>query len=168
MPTKNSVVRAVRLTKDDNDKIEMYITKYGCTFNHAMHLIIGEVFGDYQISIADFIDMSGEKSDDTAEKRYEYEALRTKLPELLGRKCRRCGSSNNIEYHHIKPLSMGGSNDLENLIPLCVDCHDYVHSGKTRESDKKLLDRIAELENEIKEKDRKIAALKSAIVALGE
>ena len=35
-----------------------------------------------------------------------------------------------IEYHHIIPISAGGDNRLNNIIPLCVDCHDKVHYSR--------------------------------------
>lgn len=31
------------------------------------------------------------------------------------------------EVHHIKPLSKGGGNDLENLMALCKSCHAKIH-----------------------------------------
>lgn len=33
-----------------------------------------------------------------------------------------------IEIHHIKPQSEGGSDTLENAIPLCFDCHADMRS----------------------------------------
>ena len=33
-----------------------------------------------------------------------------------------------IEIHHIHPRNQGGSDDLDNLIPLCFDCHQEVGS----------------------------------------
>lgn len=30
------------------------------------------------------------------------------------------------EVHHIKPLSDGGTNDLDNLMPLCKSCHSRI------------------------------------------
>jgi len=35
----------------------------------------------------------------------------------------------NLNVHHIKPLSKGGSNKLTNLTILCVGCHRAVHQG---------------------------------------
>jgi len=34
---------------------------------------------------------------------------------------------NHLELHHIKPRSFGGSNEPENLLPLCSKCHKKVH-----------------------------------------
>ena len=42
-------------------------------------------------------------------------------------KCSRCGGTNKIEIHHKLPKSEGGTDTLENLIPLCLACHDYIH-----------------------------------------
>lgn len=32
-----------------------------------------------------------------------------------------------MQVHHIKPVSMGGNDDLENLILLCKECHVNIH-----------------------------------------
>lgn len=45
--------------------------------------------------------------------------------------CQCCGKKNcRIEAHHIVFRSKNGSNDLENYITLCEDCHKAVHLGK--------------------------------------
>ena len=45
--------------------------------------------------------------------------------------CQVCKSKNTrLEVHHIKYRSQGGTDDLDNLITLCADCHKKVHSGK--------------------------------------
>lgn len=38
--------------------------------------------------------------------------------------CRICGTFNNLETHHIKPLSEGGKDIPENVVFLCRECHD--------------------------------------------
>jgi hypothetical protein len=38
-------------------------------------------------------------------------------------KCKYCGSIDNLEIDHIKPLARGGSNDLDNLQILCGPCN---------------------------------------------
>ena len=46
-------------------------------------------------------------------------------------KCQCCGKKNcGLQVHHIKFRSNGGSDDLENLITLCEDCHKAVHACK--------------------------------------
>ena len=44
--------------------------------------------------------------------------------------CQCCGKKNcRLEVHHIKFKSNGGTDDEENLITLCEDCHKGVHAG---------------------------------------
>ena len=41
-------------------------------------------------------------------------------------KCAKCGNPYSyLEIHHIIPRYRGGSDDLDNLIPLCWECHTY-------------------------------------------
>lgn len=51
------------------------------------------------------------------------------------RVCDVCGYDKGIEVHHIKPRSLGGTDDEENLIPLCRRCHKLVHSLGVSESE---------------------------------
>ena len=44
--------------------------------------------------------------------------------------CERCVGVK-IEVHHIVPKQKGGSDDIENLIPLCFDCHQEVGGYNT-------------------------------------
>lgn len=45
--------------------------------------------------------------------------------------CQCCGKRNcRVEAHHIVFRSKNGSNDLENYVTLCEDCHKAVHLGK--------------------------------------
>lgn len=45
--------------------------------------------------------------------------------------CQHCGAKNvRLEVHHIKYRSQGGSDDLDNLITLCEDCHHNLHKGE--------------------------------------
>ncbi|MCB0422307.1 MAG: HNH endonuclease [Bdellovibrionales bacterium] len=40
----------------------------------------------------------------------------------------RCLESTRIEIHHIRPLHLGGSDNLENLVTLCQEHHRCLHS----------------------------------------
>ncbi|MBN1812655.1 MAG: HNH endonuclease [Anaerolineae bacterium] len=55
-----------------------------------------------------------------------------------GRRCCICGSLHNIQLHHIIVTEEGGTDDIDNAIPLCPNCHDEVHgryaSGRTTRS----------------------------------
>jgi len=44
--------------------------------------------------------------------------------------CSHCQCEEELEVHHIVPLSKGGKNDVENLTILCHDHHMEVHRGK--------------------------------------
>ena len=43
--------------------------------------------------------------------------------------CARCGKIKAVEIHHCIPISIGGKDDFNNLIPLCEDCHKKVHES---------------------------------------
>ena len=44
--------------------------------------------------------------------------------------CEQCQKNGRItpaeEVHHIKPLSQGGTNDVDNLMSLCTSCHSEI------------------------------------------
>lgn len=50
--------------------------------------------------------------------------------EILGCTCINCGATENIEYHHIVPLCVGGTNRLTNIVPVCLRCHKAIHGEK--------------------------------------
>ena len=43
--------------------------------------------------------------------------------------CRFCKTTHNLTPHHIVFRSQGGTDDLSNLLTLCLRCHDAVHAG---------------------------------------
>lgn len=45
-----------------------------------------------------------------------------------GGKCLRCGTTDNVTKDHIQPISRGGSNDINNLQPLCGPCNSWKHT----------------------------------------
>lgn len=52
----------------------------------------------------------------------DYKALKDKF-DKLGNKCVMCGSEENITIDHIIPITKGGTNDIDNLQPLCKSCN---------------------------------------------
>jgi hypothetical protein len=41
--------------------------------------------------------------------------------------CDNCGSSQNVQRHHMHPVQYGGSDSPSNIILLCKDCHEEEH-----------------------------------------
>jgi hypothetical protein len=57
-------------------------------------------------------------------------ALRQARAVVLARdkhRCRACSTSHGLEVHHVVMRSLGGSDEPDNLIALCRDCHTSVH-----------------------------------------
>lgn len=55
--------------------------------------------------------------------------LTDKEKQQVGTICANCQSLENLQYHHIVPLYLGGSNLLSNFVCLCSDCHKTIHTG---------------------------------------
>ncbi len=48
-----------------------------------------------------------------------------------GRRCCICHNYHNVSAHHIFPISEGGTDNIDNAITLCPNCHDVVHEKST-------------------------------------
>ena len=44
--------------------------------------------------------------------------------------CQICGSTEDVEGHHILNYQFGGAASLDNIVTLCRKCHKQVHRGK--------------------------------------
>lgn len=53
-----------------------------------------------------------------------WKNLRLKVFERDGGKCSICGNESSLTIDHIIPIFEGGTNSLENLRLLCIDCHN--------------------------------------------
>ena len=61
---------------------------------------------------------------------YGYSSRREAILHRDNYTCQCCSKKNcRLEVHHIKFKSNGGTDDEENLITLCEDCHKGVHAG---------------------------------------
>lgn len=60
---------------------------------------------------------------------YNRESFRKELKDKLGCKCVNCESEENVQYHHIVPLALGGTNKITNIVPLCGNCHKLAHGA---------------------------------------
>jgi len=62
--------------------------------------------------------------------RLDPDAYKAICKEVLSRdswRCQNCGASENLQVHHIQSRSKLGHDSLENLITLCVSCHEALH-----------------------------------------
>jgi 5-methylcytosine-specific restriction endonuclease McrA len=59
--------------------------------------------------------------------RGEYGQSRDRVLERDRWKCQRCGSSVNLQVHHVRYRGRLGPDALDNLISLCADCHAEEH-----------------------------------------
>jgi 5-methylcytosine-specific restriction endonuclease McrA len=60
---------------------------------------------------------------ETLVHRYRFSNIAKALIDLTKAKCYLCGHK--AEHrHHVIPVCRGGRNELNNLVPLCVKCHD--------------------------------------------
>lgn len=67
------------------------------------------------------------------ELRDEWEhstVLRIMVRNVCGSVCYNCGETENIEYHHVVPLKLGGTNNTSNIVALCHRCHCAAHHGR--------------------------------------
>lgn len=61
-------------------------------------------------------------------KEFQSYTFRSNLKMIKGNTCVNCGKDDIVEYHHIVPLILGGTNNLDNIVPLCCECHDKAHT----------------------------------------
>jgi hypothetical protein len=59
----------------------------------------------------------------------KYEAAKQQMFVRDGRRCRHCRSRNNLTPHHMVLRSGCGKDVVENLLCLCVHCHNAIHEG---------------------------------------
>lgn len=60
-------------------------------------------------------------------KRSRPSHKKTKIIGRDGYSCAECGSTEDLELHHIVPVSLGGSDEDSNLQLLCKVCHHRRH-----------------------------------------
>lgn len=58
-----------------------------------------------------------------------WEKVRRQALDAAGYRCQDCGRAGRLECHHVQPVHLGGSlYDLDNVRPLCRDCHLKIHA----------------------------------------
>lgn len=56
-------------------------------------------------------------------ERWDWMAVRARVIQRDGGKCRQCGRTENLQVDHIRPVAKGGVTTLSNLWTLCALCH---------------------------------------------
>ena len=56
------------------------------------------------------------------------------------KKCAVCGSIENLHHHHFIPLSLGGKDEDENILTLCIKHHNFIHKLEGNLDHKKLIE----------------------------
>ena len=56
--------------------------------------------------------------------------VRQRVLKRDGYKCTRCGSTDDLEIHHVIPAADGGPTSMENLIVLCHQHHGEAEAAK--------------------------------------
>lgn len=60
---------------------------------------------------------------DNLKRKEHFKYIKEHKPE----RCGKCGSTDNLEFHHMIPLEFGGDSIDENEYPLCANCHRRFH-----------------------------------------
>lgn len=61
---------------------------------------------------------------------YNRESFRKELKEKIENRCANCGKECKVQYHHIVPLALRGTNRITNIVGLCQTCHKLAHGSK--------------------------------------
>lgn len=84
--------------------------------------------------ISNIVNASEDYVKDVISGRVEYGLSDKERDQILKRdnyRCQNCGSKNDLEVHHIIPISKGGDKSDENLCTLCFDCHMNIAHRET-------------------------------------
>lgn len=73
--------------------------------------------------LVDFVNIGNSIPSKKPQRKQFGKTIRKQLLEKFGNKCAYCGSPNSLEIDHIRPLSVGGTNDMSNLQILCSACN---------------------------------------------
>lgn len=74
-----------------------------------------------------------------SKERTESNAMRKKLLEERAiYECCNCGkklTKEEVQVHHVVPLSLGGTNRESNMVIICLECHGKIHGRKMNTSE---------------------------------
>ncbi len=58
---------------------------------------------------------------------FRFRRNRLRALQRDGGRCRLCGATESLSIHHVRPRSLGGSDQVENLATVCLACHEAMH-----------------------------------------
>ncbi len=139
--TKDSVERAKRKGYRTTPKVRQEVSKRYYLNNKDLLIEKQRTYRDTNREALNAKRREKYAEDPTTVKRYvhkrrtlkancegEFTDLQWKvLLSLCGSKCLRCNSDRDITVDHIIPLSLGGSNSIQNIQPLCRSCNAWKH-----------------------------------------
>lgn len=85
-------------------------------------------------TISNLVNASEEYVKDVISGRANYSLSKQERENILERDdymCQNCQSEDNLEVHHIIPISKGGKKEDENLCTLCFECHFNIAHGES-------------------------------------
>lgn len=80
----------------------------------------------------------------------EWERCRRQTFTRDAYRCQQCGKTGRLEAHHVKPISEGGTNDLENLVTLCRTDHVEAHRPKKSEPERAWQQLVTEMRDGVR------------------
>jgi len=61
---------------------------------------------------------------------FTFRGIRKMILKIFNNRCIRCQQIKNIDIHHIIPERAGGKNEINNLLPLCRKCHQFLEKNQ--------------------------------------
>ena len=128
--------RMEELTEESKDSVDNYDAYISSVHDYVRALGVCRVIGEHiktRINVENYTDETeyairlyhGLKSDRGSVVR---QIRRTGQNKNAGDACQFCKTNKDLHSHHIIPLYLGGTDDPDNFITVCSDCHRLLHN----------------------------------------
>lgn len=98
-----------------------------------LSLLEFEVSDDYTLKIIRNLQKNqSEKSEDIEIRHRDSipRKVKNRVRDRDGDQCVNCSTSENLRYHHIRPVSDGGKDIVSNIVLVCNVCHKELHNNR--------------------------------------